>query len=427
MIPAKDPSIKHGFQEIPLSPSMSPDLNSPRYALKARDSSFAIYLFSQATKAFASKHLSYPEQTTYFSYNKKRNLHHPQLNHQNTKRMSTPVPAETQWVADYTIVLICKECKEYPANIVEDNSSGDTICGSCGLVLGERMIDTRPEWRTFAGDEDSGADLNRCGDVASSLLEGSQLETSIAFNTNSAAGRDISRAQKKTHKNTTNKKLLEAYSDINAYCQSMSLTLIVSEATKEYFKKAYESKAVKGKDNTAIIATCIFLACRHCNVARTFNEVMAITNCSKKELSRTFTILSKLFQNEEAAAHAAAGASTTQPQQNTARGGTAQSMIPRICSHLQLDHRTQQIALELTKELQRLESLGARGPSTVAGAVIYLVSHLNNNPKTIASISRVCGTAPRTLMHAYKVLYKQRAQLVNPEWVLGGIRSLPSS
>lgn len=341
--------------------------------------------------------------------------------------MSTPVPAETQWVADYTMVLICKECKEYPANIVEDNSSGDTICGSCGLVLGERMIDTRPEWRTFAGDEDSGADPNRCGDAASALLEGNQLETFIDFNTNSAAGSGISRAQKKTHKNTTNKVLLEAYSDISAYCQSMSLTLIVSEATKQYFKKAYESKAVKGKDNTAVIASCIFLACRHCNVARTFNEVMAITNCSKKELSRTFTILSKLFQNEEAAAHAAAGAPTTQPEQNTARGGTAQSMIPRICSHLQLDLRTQQIAVELTKELQRLETLGARGPSTVAGAVIYLVSHLNNNPKTIASISEVCGTAPRTLTRAYKDLYKQRAQLVNPEWVLGGIQSLPSS
>lgn len=34
-----------------------------------------------------------------------------------------------------------------PPNLVEEFSSGDTVCGSCGRVLGERAIDTRSEWR----------------------------------------------------------------------------------------------------------------------------------------------------------------------------------------------------------------------------------------------------------------------------------------
>lgn len=254
------------------------------------------------------------------------------------------------------MVLVCKECKEYPAKIVEDNCSGDTICGSCGLVLGDHMIDTRPEWLTFAGeddtrvdpnrcgdttsthpewltfagDDDTGVDPNRCGGTASTLLQGNQLETTIAFD-DSTAERGISRAQKKTHEkthdNATNKILLKGYSDIDAYCQSMALTGTSSETIKQYFKKAYESKAVKGKDRIAIIASCIFLACRCCGVARNFYEVMAVTECSGRGLSWAFAVLSKLFRN--------GGASVARRDNtNTARGGTIHSMIPRICSHL---------------------------------------------------------------------------------------------
>lgn len=339
------------------------------------------------------------------------------------------VPMEPKWAPSYEMILICKECKEYPANIIEDGCTGDTICGSCGLVLGERMIDTRPEWRTFAGDDDSGVDPNRCGDAASSLLEGNQLDTAIAFSPGLATGRELARAHKRTLHNTTNKVLLEVYSDISAYCESMRLTMIVCNATKEYFKRAFDSKAAKGKDNVAIIASCIFLACRRCGVARTFHEVMAITQCSKKDLSRTFKILSRLFQNDEAEKEAAlkeAGAPIPQPEGLIMTSfGTAQSMIPRVCSQLQLDHKCQRISVELMKEVQRQETLGARSPGTIAAAIIYFVSHLIRSRKSFQVISDQCGVAPDTIRGAYKALYKQRATLVNPGWVQNGMASLP--
>lgn len=335
---------------------------------------------------------------------------------------------ESKWVGNYAMVLVCKECKEYPANIVEDNVSGDTICSSCGLVLGEHMIDTRPEWRTFAGDDETGADPNRCGDAASSLLDGNQLDTAIAF-LPSSTGKVLARAHRSSHQNTTNKILLAAYSDIGAYCESMGLTGMVADATKEYFKKAFDSKTVRGRDNVTVIASCLFLACRRCDVARTFHEVMAITKCPKKELARTFKVLSKLFQNEEAgkeAALAKAGIPVAQSDGTImTSGGTAQSIIPRICSNLQLSHRSQQIAVELMNEVQRQETLGGRTPNTKTAVVVYAVSHLNNDGRSLQAVSDQCGIAPSTVLRAYRTFYKQRTKLVNPERVLGGIDFLP--
>ncbi|KAL0632085.1 transcription initiation factor IIB [Maublancomyces gigas] len=338
-------------------------------------------------------------------------------------------PMECKWAPNYEITLICKECKEYPANIIEDGATGDTICQSCGLVLGERMVDIRPEWRTFDGDDDSGVDPNRCGDAASSLLEGNQLDTAIAFSPGSAAGRGLARAHKKTIENATNKALLEAYSNISVYCESMGLTQTVSSVAKGYFKMAFVSKAVKGKDTVATIASCIFLACRRCGLARTFHEVMTITDCSKKELARTFKILSKLFQDDEAEKEAAlkeAGASITQTGSLIMTSlGTAEAMIPRVCSQLGLDHKCQQISVKLMREIQRHETLGARSPNTIVGAVIYFVSHLVRDRRSCGAISDQCGAASETIRGAYRTLYEHREKLVDSEWVLNGMASLP--
>lgn len=67
-------------------------------------------------------------------------------------------------------ILECPECREQPANLVEEFSSGDMVCGSCGLVLGERIVDTRSEWRTFANDDSNNDDPSRVGDAGNPLV-----------------------------------------------------------------------------------------------------------------------------------------------------------------------------------------------------------------------------------------------------------------
>lgn len=346
--------------------------------------------------------------------------------------LAKPKAREPLWVKTYKTRLICKECLEDPANLIEDYSSGDLICGSCGLVLGEHAVDMRPEWRTFTGDDDDGPDPNRCGDAASHLLDGAQLNTSIDY-VPGVAGRELARAQGRTKQGTTNKALLAAYSEISAYCESMRLTTTVSDASKEYYKKAYDSKAVRSRDKVTVIASCIFLACRRCQVPRTFNEVMSITKKPKKDISRTFKILSKLFQKEEAEKAAAAPAKSESkdaesPPMSPTSGpsyGTAVSMVPRVCTHLELGYKCQRIATELAAEVQRLETLGGRGPATIAAAVVYMAAHINQKPRTFKGISDVTGVTANTIKAAYKLLYKKKTQLVDPEWVLDGITYLP--
>lgn len=58
-----------------------------------------------------------------------------------------PKPEQTFYGPDLAVRLICPDCRDPNPNIIEEFGSGDLVCGTCGLVLGDRVVDTRSEWR----------------------------------------------------------------------------------------------------------------------------------------------------------------------------------------------------------------------------------------------------------------------------------------
>lgn len=68
-------------------------------------------------------------------------------------REAAKVDENQPFQPNLNVKLTCPDCRINPPHIVEEFASGDLVCGDCGLVLGDRIIDTRSEWRTFANDE----------------------------------------------------------------------------------------------------------------------------------------------------------------------------------------------------------------------------------------------------------------------------------
>lgn len=202
---------------------------------------------------------------------------------------------EEEWRQNLNLQMMCPDCQEYPPNIVEEFSDGDSVCGSCGLVLGDRIIDTRSEWRTFANDESGGDDPSRVGSAANPLLNGSQLETSISFGDGGQRSRELNRAHAKLTNNKSNKNLTEAYQRIQAICSPLSLTADIIETTQQLFKATEDNKMFKGKNTDVIIAGCLFIACRQLGSPRTFKEIQKATRVTKKEVGRTFKLLQSFF------------------------------------------------------------------------------------------------------------------------------------
>lgn len=205
---------------------------------------------------------------------------------------------DDEWRENLNVRMICQECREDPPNLYEDHASGDMVCTSCGLVLAQRNVDVSSEWRTFSNDDQGNDDPSRVGDGPNALLNGAQLNTGIAFG-DGMRSKDLHRAQNKANVDKGNKPLLVAYKQIGALCDGWQLPNAVSDTTKHLYKDASEAGLAKGKSQDALIAGCLFFACRRNNVPRTFREVMELTRVSKKEIGRTFKALEKFIRERD--------------------------------------------------------------------------------------------------------------------------------
>ena len=330
--------------------------------------------------------------------------------------------ATTPWKKNLSASIICPECKEVPPNL-EFPDSHETVCGSCGLVLADREIDMHSEWRTFSNDDQNNDDPSRVGDASNPLLNGDQLETSIASGASGRA-RDLYRAQNKQSSEKANKQLLAAYKEIGALCDGFNIQTNVATTAKWLYKIVDDAKAFKGKSQDVIIAGCIFIACRKCKVPRTFTEIFAMTKVTRKEIGRIYKQLEKFFQQQnidrQAQILSMGGVVDPNDTYTTTTSTKPSELCNRFCNLLDLPYQVTSVSSALSDHVTSMGDLAGRSPLSIVAACIYMASYLMGHGKSAKEISQVAHVSDGTIRGAYKQLYAERERLIDPEWIKDG-------
>lgn len=325
------------------------------------------------------------------------------------------IPKHEPFRVNLNVTMMCPECRIDPPIIEERFSEGDMVCGNCGLVLSDRIVDTRSEWRTFSNDDQGNDDPSRVGDAGNPLLDENQLDTLIAQGApGSNLGRDLSRAQNKSAHDKRDNTLQQAFSRISQMCEAYSLPKMVQDSAKQAFKLSYEDKKLKGKSMESLMAAAIFFACRHSGVARTFKEMWVLTKVPKKEIGRTFKIMEKLLL-DLGIKPAPATSDEGQISQTTAA-----DLMRRFCSHLGLSSQITRAAEVIAKNAKDEGTLAGRSPTSVAAAAIYFAAGLFGEGLQASKIADRAGVSEGTIKTSYKFLWEAREKLVDPEWFKTG-------
>lgn len=335
--------------------------------------------------------------------------------------------AEAEYRENLNNILTCPDCKEFPPNLIEEFSSGDMVCGSCGLVVGERIIDTRSEWRTFSNDDQGNDDPSRVGDAPNMLLEGSQLETTIAFD-GGKGSKNLSHIQNKMVNDKATKSLLQAYREIGTLTDSINAGKAVSDAAKHIYKLVEDAKVLKGKSQEAIIAGCIFIACRHNNVPRTFREIFSLTRVSKKEIGRVFKQLETFLGKQDVNVVK----NQTHDKYHGKGSTSADELCARYCSQLRFrnSQKIEKVSRALAGKTSSVPDLAGRSPLSVAAACIYMASHLMGEGRPSKEIAQVAGVSDGTIKTAYRFLFQVKEKLIEPDWLANGqgnVEKLPAN
>ncbi|KAI8847281.1 cyclin-like protein [Chytridium lagenaria] len=295
--------------------------------------------------------------------------------------------------ADLSCRVMCSNCRDPHPNIIENFKDGDLVCGTCGLVLGDRIIDTRSEWRTFSNDE-GGDDPSRVGAAGDALLGGQNyLEaTTISYKDGgSGAAKELSRVHGKVTNVKGEKSLLSHFRTIQTMCERMGLGKVVVDSAKQLFKRVEDEKLLRGKTHDAIMAACIYVACRHHSVTRTFKEICNVTNVSKKEIGRCYN-----------------------------------SYIYRFSDALDLNKEVQKAGLQVADKVSEMGILAGKSTISVVAASLYFAACLSESSKPAAEVAKVAGCTEATLKNSYKIMYNVREEIAKDLNMPKGVDSLPS-
>jgi transcription initiation factor TFIIB len=273
--------------------------------------------------------------------------------------------------------------------------------------------------QTFANDE--GDDPSRVGAAIDPLMDGvEQLDTIISFRDGgTGVARELQRAASRSQASTRSERnLVQAFRDISSWCDQFSLPKTISDIAKQLYKRSDEEKLLRGKSLDAVIAACIFIACRQARVPRTFREICNLTHVPKKTLGQCYKTLEQAF-NLSSGAHQNA-TDGSKPDAANVKTTRAEDLLSRYFNHLDLPPNFQPVCESIIKTARQKGIAIGRSPISICGGAIWFTSQLLGQPKPLKEVSQVAGVSEGTIKLVHRAFYDNKERLVNPKLVESG-------
>jgi len=281
----------------------------------------------------------------------------------------------------------CPECGS--SNLVYDESRGEVICGDCGLLVEEKMVDTTHELRQF----DKSEKKSRGGAPMSLQKFDKGLTTNVGeisdiYKLDSTQQtRKYLRLKKWQERVSTSieRNLRLAMSELRRVASFLDLPSVVRDEAARVYNFVLQRGMVRGRSMESVIAACIYAACRSYNIPRTLDEISAASEVERKEIGRTYRFIIRKI-----------GIKVTP--------SSPKDYISRFASVLHLSPKAQNEALKILKKAEISELTSGRGPAGIAAAALYVAALLNDEKKTQREVADVAGITEVTIRNRYKEL-----------------------
>lgn len=287
----------------------------------------------------------------------------------------------------------CPECGS--TNLVHDYDTGETICGSCGLVLREQMMDKGPEWRAFTREEKESR--SRVGIPTSYSVHDKGLSTAIGRVDRDAFGRKLPlstrlqmwrlrkwQIRSRVH-SSVDRNLAQAMAELDRLSDKVYVPGAVKEKAAVIYRKALDKGLVRGRSIAAIAAAALYAACRTSETPRTLREISEASLVDKKDVARCYRLLLRELDIRMPIADPL-------------------TYISKIAERTGISGPTQGLAIKILGEAKRKRAAAGKDPMGLAAASLYIACLQNNEKKTQKDIAEAAGVTEVTVRNRYKSL-----------------------
>ena len=290
----------------------------------------------------------------------------------------------------------CPECGSQ--NLIHDYDTGEDVCGGCGLVVRETMMDKGPEWRAFTMEEK--ASRSRVGVPTSYSVHDKGLSTAIGRVDRDAFGRKLPlstrlqmwrlrkwQIRSRVH-SSVDRNLAQAMAELDRLSDKSYIPGPVKEKSAIIYRKALDKGLVRGRSIAAIAAASLYAACRTTGTPRTLREIAEASFVDKKDVARCYRLLLRELNVQMPIANPL-------------------TYVSKIAEKTGISGPTQGHAIKILHEARRKRAAAGKDPMGLAAAALYIACLINSEKKTQKDIAEAAGVTEVTVRNRYKSLRRQ--------------------
>lgn len=278
--------------------------------------------------------------------------------------------------------------------LITDVESQEVYCSKCGMVVDEKINDTRPERmlentpsKSHTGDKTSLARHDRGLSTIINPLDRDSSGNPISPSMKSSLKRLRIWDSRSRVKNTDERNLRQALPELLKLKEKLSLPDAVIEKAAYIYRKALEKGLVRGRSILALIAASLYAACRESGTPRTFREVAAVIGIKRKEITASYRLLFRELELDMPVIDSV-------------------SCIAKIASNAELSEKIKRYAMKILKKAESQNVLAGKHPMGVAASALYLACLNLNENRTQKEIADAAGITEVTIRNRCRGLKK---------------------
>jgi transcription initiation factor TFIIB len=300
---------------------------------------------------------------------------------------------------------VIKYCDgEKHSSVVAEPESGEIICVGCGTVIANRMFQISPTWDMNHHDVQSFT-RDRVNVSFSLNLTFTNLSTVIGKENRDASGR---RLDPRLHEKLSNlrkwdhivqfdsetRNLNQVISLIRRCKEKLGLQYSVIDRTARIYRKVQLNKLVRGRTTQAVLAACVYIACRQVGIPRTLTDVARANNITCKEISSAYRLIVLKFDLKMPSID-------------------QMHYLVRLANSTGVGEKVKRHSIRIMNEIIKKELSAGKDPMGLAAAVLYLICQLyGDDTKTQRYFADIAGVTDVTIRNRCSELKTEIMRMV---------------
>jgi len=271
---------------------------------------------------------------------------------------------------------------------------GETVCGDCGLVVQENLLDRGAEWKAFTHQEEQSR--ARAGSPTKYSHYDKGLSTVIRLDRD-AFGRPLS--PKVRHQMwrlrrwhirsrvyaSQSRNLSQAMNELQLLSDKLHIASSIQETAAVIYRKALNKDLVRGRSIAAIVAGSLYIACRSAKIPRTLKEFAEVSLRDQKEIARAYRLIAYTLKMK-------------MPINNPI------DYITKIAEKAGVSCDVEGLAIRIIRDAKNKHVTMGKDPSGLAAATLYIASKIKKEKITQSHLAKVANVTEVTIRNRTKDL-----------------------